>query len=81
MREELERSWPVLFVIGVDESLAHRAGELAQRHRLRGMDAIHVASALDVAGALPTTVSFVSWDQDQREAARKEGLTIVPERL
>ena len=80
-RGELERSWPVLFVIGVDESMAHRAGELALRHRLRGMDAIHVASALEIAGESPETLSFVSWDKDQRVAARKEGLALVPEEL
>ena len=81
VREELERSWPVLFVIGLDESMVHRAGELALRHRLRGMDAIHVASALEIAGESPGTLSFVSWDRDQRAAARKEGLAVVPEEL
>ena len=80
-RGELERSWPALFVIEVDESMAHRAGELALRHRLRGMDAIHVASALEIAGESRETLSFVSWDRDQREAARKEGLALVPEEL
>lgn len=80
-RQELERSWPVLFVLGVDEAMAHHAGELALRHRLRGMDAIHLASALEIAGAAPEKLSFVSWDQDQREAALKEGLALVPEEL
>lgn len=81
VREELERSWPVLFVLGVDETTARHAGELALRHRLRGMDAIHVASALEIAGESPGTLSFVSWDRDQRAAARKEGLAVVPEEL
>ena len=80
-RAELDRSWPVLFVIGVDESTARLAGELALRHRLRGMDAIHVASALEIAGDVPHELSFVSWDRAQREAARKEGLAVVPEKL
>ena len=78
---ELESFWPSLFALEVAESTARHAGEIALRHRLRGMDAIHVASALEVAGESRETLSFVSWDQDQREAARKEGLALVPEEL
>lgn len=80
-RAELERSWPDLFVVRVDESTARQAGELALRHRLRGMDAIHLASALELAGDDRRDLAFVSWDRAQREAARKEGLTIVPGEL
>ncbi len=78
---ELELFWPSLFALEVAESTARHAGELALRHRLRGMDAIHVASALEIAGESPGALSFVSWDTDQREAARKEGLALVPEEL
>ena len=78
---QLERFWPSLSVLEVNGVTAQRAGELALRHRLRGMDAIHLASALDVAGESPGTLSFVSWDREQREAARKEGLALVPEEL
>lgn len=78
---ELESFWPSLFTLEVAESTARHAGEIALRHRLRGMDAIHVASALEVAGGSPGALSFVSWDQDQREAARREGLAVVPEEL
>lgn len=78
---ELDSFWPSLFALEVAESTARHAGEIALRHRLRGMDAIHVASALEVAGGSPGALSFVSWDQDQREAARKEGLSVVPEKL
>ena len=77
---ELELFWPSLFVLDVDEATAHHAGELALRHHLRGMDAIHVASALEIAGESRGTLSFVSWDNDQRAAAGKEGLTVVPEK-
>lgn len=78
---EIERFWPSLSVLEVNGVTAQRAGELALRHRLRGMDAIHLASALDIAGESPGTLSFVSWDREQREAAHKEGLSVVPEEL
>ena len=78
---ELERFWPSLSVLEVNGVTAQRAGELALRHGLRGMDAIHVAAALDMAGESPGSLTFVSWDSAQREAARKEGLLVVPEKL
>jgi uncharacterized protein len=34
-----------LDVIELDEDLAHRAGELAEEHGLRGYDAVHLAAA------------------------------------
>ena len=35
-----------LVIVGVDEALAQRAGELADERALRGYDAVHLASAL-----------------------------------
>ena len=46
------------------------------RHGLRGMDAIHVASALQLTSFGPV---LVSWDERQREAAQAEGLSVYPE--
>jgi hypothetical protein len=37
--------WPELEGLELTESLAHRAGELAEQCALRGYDAIHLASA------------------------------------
>jgi uncharacterized protein len=51
------------------------AGHLAERHELRGYDAVHLASALDViAGEEP----LVTWDTALADAARLEGLSVVP---
>jgi len=52
------------------------ASTIGVRHRLRGVDAVHVASALELTDLGPT---LVSWDERQRQAARAEGLRVYPE--
>ncbi len=62
-------------MIGIDEALAERAGDLAAELGLRGYDAVHLASALSL-GAQVT--SLVTWDRDLREAAAVKGLAVAP---
>lgn len=80
-REELERLWSELHLIPVDDAAARAAGAAALRHRMRGMDAIHVAAALEWRSSVASPVTFVSWDREQRDAARAEGLALLPESL
>ena len=76
---ELDAIWAEIARLSVDESTALEAGALAERHRLRGMDALHLAAALRyAAGSAPEAVVFVSWDRDQRVAAKAEGLELMP---
>ena len=58
------------------QCLVDGAAVVGVRHGLRGLDAIHVASALELADFGPT---LVSWDERQRAAARAEGLPVYPE--
>ena len=57
-------------IIGVDEALARTAGELAAEHRLRGYDAVHLASALAVNAA---DVLLATWDKTLAAAALATG--------
>ena len=68
--------WERADAIEVDTPVVDVAAELGMRHGLRGMDAVHVASALDL---LPLGAVLVSWDERQRAAARAEGLPVYPE--
>jgi predicted nucleic acid-binding protein len=52
-----------LVSIGVDEALARRAGSLADELRLRGYDAVHLATALELGD---DDVALVTWDADLR---------------
>ncbi|MEX2374415.1 MAG: type II toxin-antitoxin system VapC family toxin [Dehalococcoidia bacterium] len=65
--ETLDGLYDQLDLIDTDAPLVRRAGELAQRHSLRGYDAIHLAAAERIAG--PTTV-LVAGDRDLCAAAR-----------
>lgn len=70
----LEIEWAAVFALDTDAVTARLAGSLAGRHGLRGMDAIHLASALRVATGGPVVVS---WDADLRRAAGAEGLAVA----
>ena len=69
----LDSEWPSLVALHVDEPTARQAAALAPTHRLRGMDAIHLASALTFVRAQPVVVT---WDAELRRAARAEGLAV-----
>ena len=70
--EELCRE---LDVIGLDAVLARSAGDLAERHALRGYDAVHLASAVAIED--PDLV-VATWDRDLAAAAVARGRTVVP---
>ncbi|HTB49460.1 MAG TPA: PIN domain-containing protein [Solirubrobacteraceae bacterium] len=63
-----------LFLVGVDAPLAREAGELAEELKLRGYDAVHLASAL----ALDAATTLVSWDEDLKRAATRVDALLLP---
>lgn len=72
---ELDTLTAELLVIGVDEALAQRAGELADERALRGYDAVQLASALALGSG---ETILVTWDYDLSNAATAEGLAVAP---
>jgi predicted nucleic acid-binding protein len=62
-------------VIGIDGALARLAGELAERHGLRGYDAVHLASAISIEDADLVTAT---WDDDLATAVTAAGYAVVP---
>jgi predicted nucleic acid-binding protein len=74
--EDFERDWETFYVVPLDEALLLEASALVIRqaaHGLRAMDAIHVASASLSAIAFDD-LSFLTYDERQRQAAKAEGL-------
>jgi predicted nucleic acid-binding protein len=61
-------------LIGIDGAVARFAGELAERHGLRGYDAVYLASAISVEDAGLVTVTC---DQDLADAAVACGYAVV----
>lgn len=77
---ELDRVWAALDVVEVTDALAHRAGELAQAHGLRGYDSVHLAAALMATESLGSGIDlrFGAFDAALCTAARACGLEVVP---
>lgn len=71
-KADLEQDWGGFLALPVD-AIWRRAGDLADRHGLRGADSIHLASYLSLIGreaGLP--VQFSSFDERLNAAARRE---------
>lgn len=60
--------------LGVDTELARSAGALAEEHGLRGYDAVHLATALELGGH---DAVLVTWDADLGRAASQVGLAVA----
>ncbi len=67
-------------IVEVSTKVADRAMDIAERHSLRGYDAVHLAAAIEAqavgaGGGLPA-LTLVSSDVDQLRAAMAEGLPV-----
>ena len=70
----LDQDWESYVIVEVTEGLVREAGELAERHGLRGYDALHLASALTLVQEGDSEVAFACYDTRLDGAARSEGL-------
>jgi predicted nucleic acid-binding protein len=73
---KLERTW---HQVAPTDAVRQRAQRLLRVHPLRAADSLQLAAALEVAGADPASVSFVTLDQRLLDAAAREGLTVEPQ--
>ncbi len=71
---DLDNDWERVFVIRLTDGLVRSAGDLAEKRGLRGFDALHLASALELQKAVAQPVKFSSSDARLRESAKAEGL-------
>jgi hypothetical protein len=73
-----DHDWSRCEIIGVDDPLVRRAAGLADRHGLRGYDAIQLATALEVRPHEGKLV-FGCFDDRLNRAAVRERLVLPPE--
>ena len=71
----LDAEWPTYNVVEINDPVVRRAGALAERHALRGYDAVQLAAALEVRRA-GGDVEFASFDTRLNGAARRERLRL-----
>ena len=74
-RDALASNWQRMDVIGVSDWLVDDAARFASRHRLRALDAIHLAAARS---ASRREVLLATWDEELRDAAGAVGLATAP---
>ena len=76
-RREFDRDWQRLHRLAVDEPLVRKAGELAEEHALRALDALHLATADSLQAALGDVVTFACFDSALNGAAEARGLALL----
>jgi uncharacterized protein len=74
---DFNHDWETYFVVDVSDALVKLAGRLAEKHALRGYDAVHLASAVTVRRQGDRPISFSCFDARLSRAARREGLKII----
>jgi len=70
-KRRFAEDWPSVVSIEVSEALARLAGDLAEKHGLRGFDSIHLATFAHVLERSEDDVEFSSFDKRMVAAARK----------
>jgi len=75
---EWETFWASMRPIELSAEVERAAGELAALHRLRGADAVHLASALALGSG---DVTLAAWDKRLHAAAAAAGLAVAPAAL
>ncbi|MBA2384274.1 MAG: PIN domain-containing protein [Actinobacteria bacterium] len=71
---ELEDRWETVAIVELNELVREVAALAAERHRLRGADAVHLASA----AVLGSGVTMVTRDGALRRASLAAGLDVAP---
>ena len=72
-KEALEQDWSRFFILKLTDQTVRRAGDLAEKHGLRGFDAAHLAAAMDLSSAAKSGVQFKTADGRLRSVAKREG--------
>jgi uncharacterized protein len=72
-----DNDWESYFVVDISEALVKMAGQFAEKHALRGYDAIHLASAVTLRREGDQPVAFSCFDSRLSLAARRERLKVI----
>jgi uncharacterized protein len=78
-RQWLRRVWPTWSHVMMNADLVSRAESLAWDYKLRGYDAVHLASALSWQSQIGHPVAMATFDQELWDAASLAGLGVWPD--
>lgn len=68
------KDWDNYLIVRVTEELVRLAGDLAEKHGLRGFDVIHLSSALTLRQEISSPIIFSCSDRKLQEASQRENL-------
>ena len=71
---DFEDLYADLAAIGIDQTIAVRAGQHAEDLGLRGYDSVHLATALELGD---DEIVIVTWDRDLARATEEVGLGVA----
>ena len=75
-----KEEWPAFYALGVSDSVLQRVDTLIDRYRLRGFDAIHLASTIVLSNRCEGEGLVVGcWDAKLWDYYRQEGFLLLPE--
>ncbi len=74
LKEFFDKDWSRYLILSVTEDMIRLAGDLAEKHALRGFDSIHLASALTLRQELSSPILFSCFDDNLQKASEREGL-------
>ncbi len=77
VKSKFERDWLELETVPIDDQKARQAGEFAEIYRLKGFDAVHLASAQYFQSNLGP-ITFACFDADLSRAASACGMMLLP---
>jgi len=69
-----EKDWSSYLVLSVTEDMVTLAGDLSEKHALRGFGSIHLASALTLRQELSAPIVFSCFDDNLQKASEREDL-------
>jgi predicted nucleic acid-binding protein len=72
------KDWDYYLVVGATKELVWLSGDLAEKHSLRGFDAIHLSSAIFLREELSSPITFSCSDQKLQKASQLENLHQLP---
>ncbi|MDI3279809.1 MAG: type II toxin-antitoxin system VapC family toxin [Bacillota bacterium] len=76
--EAFQAEWEHYLRLEVSDELIHLAGDLAERHQLRGFDAIHLASMQMLSQQVKDPVIVACWDTRLWDAVKAVRFAAVP---
>ncbi len=74
IRKSFDKDWGSYLILNVTGETIRLAGNLAEKHGLRGFDSIHLASAVILRRELFLPVTFSCFDENLQKASEREGL-------